>query len=104
MVAAIRGTSRNGLPTYVAVPRKVAFGLAAYLGAAREAGQGVGRRTRNVVRIDHGVGVEPENRPAAEPARRDGAVQVEEPASLRQVPKGLLRRQGGGQRFNEGDG
>ncbi len=35
VVAAMRGTSRDGLPTYVAVPRKVAFGLAAYLGAAR---------------------------------------------------------------------
>lgn len=35
VVAALRGSSWNGLPTYVAVPRIVSFGLAAYLGAAR---------------------------------------------------------------------
>ncbi|MGD9854632.1 MAG: DUF1501 domain-containing protein [Planctomycetaceae bacterium] len=35
VVAALRGSNWNGLPTYVAVPRIVAFGLAAYLGAAR---------------------------------------------------------------------
>lgn len=35
VVAAMRGSNWNGMPTYVAVPRIVAFGLAAYLGAAR---------------------------------------------------------------------
>ena len=34
VVAAVRGVNYNGMPTYVAVPRGVSFGLAAYLGGA----------------------------------------------------------------------
>ncbi len=34
VVAKMRGPNRGGMPTYIAVPRKVSFGNAAYLGAA----------------------------------------------------------------------